>query len=222
MYFRILKMIYFLGSKKSEFISGNSTVCKEEEKPEVSLEYIPKALRVCYEGEWSDASQSFHHYDPGVYRGEVCLEGWPEGYGIMRYTNLEACDVLLLGVWSDINPDFGVVYHTEDGKVEAGFLVGGPYLMSGLVYDPSKQAIYREIAGRKYIGPAKHLYFPSGAEYFGETKDNYAHGEGIMIYADGSCYWGQMYKSYRDGVGSYIPANGRLQDGEWHMGDFLG
>jgi hypothetical protein len=76
-----------------------------------------------------------------------------------------------------------------------------------------------ELLGKK-IDEQKTLKFksPGGTQitYFGTTKDEKAHGNGIGLYANGNSYEGEWLEGQKHGKGVY-----KWADGERYEGDFI-
>jgi|TARA_B100001964_G_C13897713_1_gene450188 hypothetical protein len=62
----------------------------------------------------------------------------------------------------------------------------------------------------------------AGMEYFGEYKNNKAHGKGKMRYPDFTIYVGEFKNGKRHGQGTYIYNNGEIYIGEYKRDKYHG
>ncbi len=61
-----------------------------------------------------------------------------------------------------------------------------------------------------------------GDKYFGNWKDSYFHGFGILTLSDGTEYSGEFKDGVQHGYGKITYSDGTTMTGEWVEGDFKG
>ena len=64
--------------------------------------------------------------------------------------------------------------------------------------------------------------FRDGTKYSGEFKDNYASGEGKIIWIDGTFYVGSVQRSRPQGKGMLTSSSGEQISGDWKDGKLNG